>query len=376
MRRCVGGGTIVQVIGRRAFWPTFILLNLILIGVFVYAVLQQPALLTHTLPGTFGPDLSPAHTGNMLALAILFCANAVLILGFGLVGSKARLLLGIVLLILALPVFCVTYTQATPTGTPLLEIAGTPIANYDLDAITVLQFTGDQLAGALLLDAPEIFHWRFTNAETAIGNTAFGISIFLFRALIGLGVLVLLLGKWRSAKSPALTEAAATLTAVETAEALHNEPVQHKPAVEPGQPRVEPAFAPAVADEPGVDEAAHEPTTETPGTPEQDTPEQDEHGQDEQVPAEPTHDDGKHAQTESEHGESEPERAEAVQTTEPAEAEYEVEAEPVEAEQTPTTVEDAQGEPDHKDPLPPGAQAENHVPDAPDEPGEPEKEHA
>ncbi len=350
----------MQAIGRRAFWPVFILLNLILIGVFVYAVLQQPALLTDVLPGTFGPDLSPIHTGNMLALALLFAANAVLILGFGLVGSKLRLLLGIVLLVLSLPVFCVTYTQATPTGTPLLEIAGTPIANYDVDAITVLQFTGDQLAGALLLDAPEIFHWRFTNAETAIGNTAFGISIFLFRALIGLGVLVLLLGKWRNAKNPALTEAAATLAAVESAEALHNEPVHHKPAVEASQPRVEPVFEPVVTDETSEDEAAHEPATET-----HDAPEQDERGQDEQMPREPAPDDGKHAQAESEQSESQP-----------AEAAHEIEAEPAaEADQMPTAVNDAQGEPDHTDPLP-AALTANHEPDVPDEPGEPEKEHA
>ena len=47
----------------RNFLIFFVLLNLIAIGGFVFAVMKRPDLL-HTFPGTYGPALSPDLSGK------------------------------------------------------------------------------------------------------------------------------------------------------------------------------------------------------------------------------------------------------------------------------------------------------------------------
>jgi hypothetical protein len=224
----------------RNFLISFILLNLIVGGLFVFAVLKRPDLL-HALPGEFGPNLSPDLSGNMLFLALLLLVNAALFMIFGLGGtwhamwaglrirpSKLRWLLhersglasdisgvvaeaiqeeekselgylgtarglltvGLLLTVLSLPALCIAYSKAAPTGNAIFETTGTAMANSAVSQDTVLRFTGDQLAGALLLDVPEVFHLRATPVETNGANLIFAILILLYRAVVGFGVLV------------------------------------------------------------------------------------------------------------------------------------------------------------------------------------------
>lgn len=224
----------------RNFLICFVLLNLAVGGFFAFAVLKRPDLL-HALPGEFGPRLSPDLSGNMLFLALLLLANAALFVVFGLGGtwhamwaglrirpSKLRWLLheraglasdisgvvaeaiqeeekselgylgiarglltiGLILTVLSLPALCIAYAKASPSGNAIFESAGTATANSGISQDTVLRFTADQLAGALLLDAPEIFHWRATPVETNSANILFAMFVLLYRTIIGLGVLV------------------------------------------------------------------------------------------------------------------------------------------------------------------------------------------
>ena len=225
----------------RNFIIVFLLINILLIGGFVYAVMKRPDLLSNMLPGQFGPSASFDLSGNMLFLAILLLVNATLFLLFGLTGvlhglfaglrisprklrwllhdrvglandisgvvaeavqeeekdeiwylgvTRSLLLIGLLAFAASVPALCIAYTHASPDGTAIFESAGQPVANGAVSQDTVLRFTADQLAGGLLLDIPEVFHLRATPVETNGANIGLGVLVVLYRALIGFGLLL------------------------------------------------------------------------------------------------------------------------------------------------------------------------------------------
>ncbi len=233
----------------RNFLISFAVLNILLVGFFAYAVMKQPGLLPNFLPGKFGATASPDLSGNMLFYALLLLVDSALFLIFGVGGTwhalwaglrisprKMRwflheraglandisgvvatavqeeekdeleylhharqiLLVGLVLFIVALPFVCLAYTHAAPAGAAIFENAGKPIANSAVTNDVVERFTVDQLAGALLLDIPEIFHLRATPVETNGANLLLGLLVLLYRTLVGFGVVLLIVGLRRA----------------------------------------------------------------------------------------------------------------------------------------------------------------------------------
>jgi len=232
----------------RNFVLCFLLLNILVIGPFVYALLQRPDLLSSVLPGKFAVGLTPELSGNLLALAILLLLNALLLVTFGIGGTwhalwaglrvsprKIRWLLhervglagdiagvvavaiqeeekeeiayldrargflaaGLVLFAVAVPAVCMTYVAAAPDSAPIFERGGQIIANSTVKADDIVRFTGDQLA-ALALDIPAIFHLRATQMEINGANIMLGILVVLYRTLIGLGLILLYVGMRRA----------------------------------------------------------------------------------------------------------------------------------------------------------------------------------
>ncbi len=229
----------------RNFLICFALLNILLIGLFAYAVMKQPGLLPTFLPGRFGVTASPDLSGNTLFYALLLLVDSALFLIFGVGGTwhalwaglrisprkmrwflheraglasdisgvvavavqeeekeeleylgHARFLLwvGLILFVVALPAVCLTYTHAAPNGAAIFENSGKPIANSAVTNDMVERFTVDQLAGGLLLDIPEIFHLRATPVETNGANLLLGLLVLFYRTLVGFGVLLLIVG--------------------------------------------------------------------------------------------------------------------------------------------------------------------------------------
>jgi uncharacterized membrane protein YgdD (TMEM256/DUF423 family) len=225
----------------RNFLICFVLLNVLLAGAFVYAVMKQPGLLSSVLPGQFGLTASPDLSGNMLFYALVLLVNAALFLLFGLGGTwhamasglrisprkmrwllhdrvglandisgivaeavqeeekseivylgwaRALLLIGLLLFAGALPALCIAYTHAAPNGPAIFENAGVPVTNGAVSQGNVMRFTADQLAGGLLLDIPEIFHLRATPVESNGANLWLGVLVLLYRTLIGFGLLL------------------------------------------------------------------------------------------------------------------------------------------------------------------------------------------
>ena len=270
----------------RNFLIFFLLMNILVVGFFAYAVMKQPHWLPSVLPGAFGPAASPDLSGNMFFLALLLLGNAALFLIFGLGGTwhalwaglrisprklrwllhdrsglasdisgvvaeavqeeekselgylgtaRGLLLIGLLLLIVALPAVCIAYGKAAPTGAAMFETARAATANSAVSPDTVLRFTGDQLAGALLLDVPEIFHLRATPVETNSANILFAIFVLLYRTAIGFGVLVWFIATRRigSLRSAAMEVAFAASEIIAMEPVLqdghgHSEPVYHE----------------------------------------------------------------------------------------------------------------------------------------------------
>lgn len=225
----------------RNFVIVFLLINILLIGGFVYAVLKRPDLLSSMLPGKFGPAPALDLSGNMLFLAILLLVNAALFVLFGITGTshglfaglrisprkmrwllhervglandisgivaeavqeeekdeiwylgmtRGLLLIGLILFAASVPALCIAYTHAAPDGATIFENGGNPVSNGAVSQDTILRFTADQLAGGLLLDIPEVFHLRATPVETNGANLGLGVLVVLYRALIGFGLLL------------------------------------------------------------------------------------------------------------------------------------------------------------------------------------------
>jgi hypothetical protein len=232
----------------RHFLVSLLILNALLIGPFVYLVMTRPDLLSAFLPGKFSPALSLDLTGNMLFFSLLLLVNALLLLAFGIGGTwhalwaglrvsprKMRWLLheraglasdiagvvavavqeeekaeihyldrargflaaGLLLFAVAVPMLCIAYTAAAPTGAPIFESGGKVLANSAVSHDDVVKFSVDQLA-SLLLNVPEIFHLRATNIEINGANIALGVLVVLYRTMMGLGLLLLFVGMRRA----------------------------------------------------------------------------------------------------------------------------------------------------------------------------------
>jgi hypothetical protein len=271
----------------RNFFICFVLLNLLLVGSFAFAVLKRPDLLSKVLSGTFGPTASPDLTGNMLFLAFLLTANAAVFLLFGVGGTwhalwgglrvspkrlrrflhessglasdisgivaeavqeeekrelaylgtaRSLLAIGLVLFVVSLPALCISYSKAASNAASLFENVGAGVANGTVAQDTVLRFTADQLAGGLLLDVPEIFHLRATPVETNGANLPFAIFVLLYRAIVGFGVLIwFVAGRRMSALRDAAMEVAMPAADIVAMEPIlqdghgRHEPAHHDP---------------------------------------------------------------------------------------------------------------------------------------------------
>ena len=226
---------------------TVLIANIVLIGLFVAGEIYRPAMVAVLLPGKAGLAFAPGLTGDWLFAAALVLINAALFLGFGLAGTvhairhglhvsplrmralfetragfaaaaaetvaiaiqdeqkrelpyvrKAGWILffGLLLFAVSLPLLLRTGLDAGIGGTPLLVNAQN-IAVTGADTGTILRYTADQVAGAVLLDAPEIFQVRFAPVVTNPGNVPFAIFILIYRAAIGFGLLLLALAYLR-----------------------------------------------------------------------------------------------------------------------------------------------------------------------------------
>ena len=98
--------------------------------------------------------------------------------------GRAILISGAIFLVLAFAAVTITTVHATPDGHMFDNAAG-PVANSTITNEQSWRFTGDQIAGALFLDIPEIYDWHFGDLQNATSSRLFTDFVFAFRAVLG-----------------------------------------------------------------------------------------------------------------------------------------------------------------------------------------------
>ncbi len=98
--------------------------------------------------------------------------------------GRAILIAGAIFLVLAFASLTITVVHATPDG-QMFENAAGPVANAAITNDQSWRFTGDQIAGALFLDIPEIYNWHFGELQNATTSRLFTDFVFAFRAILG-----------------------------------------------------------------------------------------------------------------------------------------------------------------------------------------------
>jgi hypothetical protein len=214
----------------------FVAVNTVMFLMLVTAMTSETPWLARVLPGQFGAGVNSSGYWVFFALVLLVNALTVLIAGLVLVlpalrdgahtdekrlarhladraglsdDSKdavlaalredvlsaqyqltvGRLILaaGMIFLVLAFAGISISFARALPQGQMYRPAANSAITMGD-----VYTFTADQIAGAVLLDAPEIYDRHFGSLTSNPGNALFTNFVFAFRTVLGFMMLLLI----------------------------------------------------------------------------------------------------------------------------------------------------------------------------------------
>jgi hypothetical protein len=105
---------------------------------------------------------------------------------FQIAAGRLILFAGWLFLVLAFAGVTISFARAIPDG-HMFE----PRANAEIAMTDAEMFTLDQVAGAVLLDAPEVYRWRFSDLANNPRSLLFTNFIFAFRTLLGFVTLLL-----------------------------------------------------------------------------------------------------------------------------------------------------------------------------------------
>lgn len=133
---------------------------------------------------------------------------------FQIFAGRLVLCIGAAVLIAAFFTVSLSFARALPDGEMFLN-AGAPVKNAQVDLTALEAFTGDQIAGALLLDAPEVYDLHFGALTNNTDNEAFSHFVFAFRSVLGLVLLLIVIGFLRRGQKPVLEKK--TMQSVEAA---------------------------------------------------------------------------------------------------------------------------------------------------------------
>ncbi|HTQ15594.1 MAG TPA: hypothetical protein VMH86_17120 [Rhizomicrobium sp.] len=209
----------------------FVAVNTILFAMLVTSMTSSHSWLANFLPGSFATGANATGYWVFFALVLLVNAVTVLLAGFVMVlpalfaspldpvrvgrlmeragvpddardaclaavneeagaarsqiaVGRAILIAGAVFLVLAFASVTITTVHALPYN-QMFENDEGPVDNAHVANEQVWRFTGDQIAGALALDIPEIYDWHFSELVNSTDARLFTDFVFAFRALLG-----------------------------------------------------------------------------------------------------------------------------------------------------------------------------------------------
>ena len=117
-------------------------------------------------------------------------------------AGRLILVAAMVFLVLTFAGVSISFARAIPDGAMFQ-----PKGNAEISMNDVELFSLDQIAGAVLLDAPEIYDWRIGALTNNPRNALFTNFVFLFRTLLGVMALLLLASLLRRGVRPPAAEA-------------------------------------------------------------------------------------------------------------------------------------------------------------------------
>ncbi|MBI3675587.1 MAG: hypothetical protein HY243_03100 [Proteobacteria bacterium] len=194
----------------------FVAINTVMMLMLVTSMAGTQHWLTRVLPG----DWSEGHSSGLwLFFSLVLLVNAVVVLlagvitllpsmgerdGYLLMVGRAITLVGALFCVVAFGSVTASFTRALPASDMFvfhcelrLVICETPqaprpIPNSQVDVQEIEMFTLDQLAGAILLSAPEIYDFRVSPLTNNAANPLFTNFTFAFRVMMVLSALLLL----------------------------------------------------------------------------------------------------------------------------------------------------------------------------------------
>jgi hypothetical protein len=107
------------------------------------------------------------------------------------------LIAGAIFLVLAFAAVTHNFLRALPQDA-LFEGAFGPVPDVTVTTLSIWRYTFDQIAGALLLGAPEIYHWHFSDLSNNIANIPYTNFVLAFRIALLIVVLAILATLGRS----------------------------------------------------------------------------------------------------------------------------------------------------------------------------------
>jgi hypothetical protein len=244
-----------------------VVINLILFAALAVSVTSEHPWLARVLPGQFGAGVNSSGYWVFFALVLLIDAVSVLLAGLvlalpamrdaapsderrlarhlvdrggvsedsktavlvalreealaahrQLVVGRTILVAGLLFLAAAFGCVSLSFARAAPQGRMFAvdcaaSCALAPFPNDRVDLNSVEMFTLDQITGAVLLDAPEIYRWRVSPLENNPQSPLFAHFVFGFRTLVGFVTLLILASFTRRRQAPEKPKKAAEVVA-------------------------------------------------------------------------------------------------------------------------------------------------------------------
>ena len=120
---------------------------------------------------------------------------------YQIVVGRTILLAGAVFLVFAFFAVSLSFARALPDGTLYANASG-PVQNVTVRAWDIERFTDDQIAGAVLLNAPDIYGWHIGTLTNNSANGFYTNFVFTFRAVTGFVLLLIVLSLLRRGQRP------------------------------------------------------------------------------------------------------------------------------------------------------------------------------
>jgi hypothetical protein len=115
--------------------------------------------------------------------------------------GRGILFAGVIFLVFAFFAMSLSFARAQPDGLMYADAAG-PVRNQTVTALEMERFTADQIAGAVLLNAPDIYGWHFSALKNDSASPVYTNFVFCFRAATGFVLLLIVISLFRRGQKP------------------------------------------------------------------------------------------------------------------------------------------------------------------------------